>query len=422
MTDQTAGGVPRIRFKGFDAAWEPTKLGQIYTERNERGNDSLPILSVSIHSGISNGELSTETLGKKVRRSEDKSLYKRVQSGDLVLNMMRAWQGALGVAKIEGMVSPAYLTATPDDTVYPLFMDCGLRRPQTVAQMNRLSYGVTDFRKRLYWDSFVRVGVDLPAVPEQEKIAAYFSHLDLTISLHQLKHDKLMGLKKSVRQRMFPYPNKSAPDLRFEGFSGAWGEVCIEDAMQSIANNSLSRADLGYSSGVAKNIHYGDILVKFGEVLDAQSDGIPLIASNASVEKLISSRLKDGDIVMADAAEDEAVGKCTELSNTGRQVVVAGLHTIALRPRVSFAPYFLGYYMNSEAFHTQLLPIMQGTKVLSISKTAIGRLVIRFPTDEAEQRKIGAYFYNLDKLISGHAAQILKLKQIKAACLEEMFA
>ncbi len=422
MTDQKAGGVPRIRFKGFDAAWKPKNLGQIYTERNERGNDSLPILSVSIHSGISNGELSTETLGKKVRRSEDKSLYKHVQAGDLVLNMMRAWQGALGVAKTEGMVSPAYLTATPDDTVYPLFMDCGLRRPQIVAQMNKLSYGVTDFRKRLYWDSFIRVGVDMPAVPEQEKIAAYFSHLDLAISLHQIKLDKLMALKKSMRQRMFPCPNKNAPDLRFEGFSGAWGEVCIENAMQNVANNSLSRADLTYSSGAAKNIHYGDILVKFGEILDAQSDGIPLITSSAIVEKLVSSRLKDGDIVMADAAEDEAVGKCTELSNTGSQVVVAGLHTIALRPKNSFAPYFLGYYMNSEAFHTQLLPIMQGTKVLSISKAAISRLVIRFPTDEAEQRKIGAYFHNLEKLISGHATQIQKLKQIKAACLEEMFA
>lgn len=422
MTDQTEGSVPRIRFKGFDAAWEPKKLGQIYMERNERGNDSLPILSVSIHSGISNGELSTETLGKKVRRSEDKSLYKHVQSGDLVLNMMRAWQGALGVAKTEGMVSPAYLTATPDDTVYPIFMDCGLRRPQIVAQMNRLSYGVTDFRKRLYWDSFIRIGVDMPTVPEQEKIAAYFSHLDAAISLHQLKHEKLLALKQSVRQRMFPCPNNNSPDLRFDGFSGGWEEVCIEDAMQNVANNSLSRADLTYSSGAAKNIHYGDILVKFGEVLDAQSEGIPLIASNAIVEKLVSSRLKDGDIVMADAAEDEAVGKCTELSNTGSHVVVAGLHTIALRPKMPFAPYFLGYYLNSEAFRMQLLPIMQGTKVLSISKTAIGRLVIRFPSDKAEQRKIGAYFYSLDKLINGHATQIQKLNQIKAACVEEMFA
>jgi type I restriction enzyme S subunit len=421
MIDQTDGSVPRIRFKGFGAAWEPKKLGRIYKERNERGNDSLPILSVSIHSGVSSGELSSDALGKKVRRSENKSLYKRVQSGDLVLNMMRAWQGAVGVAKIEGMVSPAYITATPDDTVHPPFMDCGLKRPEVVVQMNKLSYGVTDFRKRLYWDSFIRIDFDIPSVLEQEKIATYFDRLDLAISLHQRKHEKLIALKKAASQRMFPSLNKSAPDLRFKGFSGEWGEISIEDAMQNIANNSLSRADLNYSSGAAKNVHYGDVLVKFGEVVDAQNDGLPLITSDAILEKVIPSRLRDGDIVMADAAEDEAVGKCTELSNIGSQVVVAGLHTIALRPKKPFAPYFLGYYLNSRAFHNQLLPIMQGTKVLSISKTAISRLLIRFPTDKSEQRAIGAYFYNLDKLIRGHATQIQKLIQVKAACLDKMF-
>lgn len=421
MIDQTDGSVPRIRFKGFGGVWEPKKLGRIYKERNERGNDSLPILSVSIHSGISSGELSSDALGKKVRRSENKSLYKRVQSGDLVLNMMRAWQGAVGVAKIEGMVSPAYITATPDDTVHPPFMDCGMRRPEVVVQMNKLSYGVTDFRKRLYWDSFIRIDFDIPSVLEQEKIATYFDHLDIAISLHQRKHEKLIALKRAASQRMFPSLKKSAPDLRFKGFSREWGEISIEDAMQNIANNSLSRADLNYSSGAAKNVHYGDVLVKFGEVLDAQNDELPLITNDAILEKVIPSRLRDGDIVMADAAEDEAVGKCTELSNIGSQVVVAGLHTIALRPKKPFAPYFLGYYLNSRAFHNQLLPIMQGTKVLSISKTAISRLLIRFPTDEAEQRAIGAYFYNLDKLIRGHATQIQKLIQVKAACLDKMF-
>ena len=146
-----------------------------------------------------------------------------------------------------------------------------------------------------------------------------------------------------------------------------------------------------------------------------------MISSDAIVAKLSSSRLRDGDIVMADAAEDDAVGKCTELHNIGNQTVVAGLHTIALRPKNSFAPFFLGYYLNSDAFHRQLLPIMQGTKVLSISKTAIKRLRISFPTDETEQQKIGSYFYNLSLLIGLHARQIQKFRQIKASCLDTMF-
>ena len=79
---------PKIRFKGFSDDWEQRKLGEIYTERNERGDDSLLILSVSIHTGVSDGELDADSLGKLVRRSEDKSTYKHVFDGDLIFNMM----------------------------------------------------------------------------------------------------------------------------------------------------------------------------------------------------------------------------------------------------------------------------------------------------------------------------------------------
>ena len=133
--------------------WEQRKLGELYTERNERGNRSLQILSVSIHTGVSDGELDVDNLGKFIRRSEDKSTYKHVHSGDLIFNMMRAWQGAIGVAKTEGMISPAYISAIPSEDIYPPFMNYLLRRKNVINQINNLSYGVTDFRKRLYWNS-----------------------------------------------------------------------------------------------------------------------------------------------------------------------------------------------------------------------------------------------------------------------------
>ena len=99
------------------------KAGELFSERKESGNDSLEILSVSIHSGVSSGQLDDEELGKVVRRSEDKSLYKRVYTGDLVFNMMRAWQGAIGTADTDGMVSPAYIVAKPCNKIYPPFMN-----------------------------------------------------------------------------------------------------------------------------------------------------------------------------------------------------------------------------------------------------------------------------------------------------------
>ena len=194
---------PAIRFKGFCDDWEQRKLGEIYVERNEKGKDNLEMLSVSIHHGVSNGELDADLLGKNVRRSEDKSLYKHVYYGDLVFNMMRAWQGAIGVVKSEGMVSPAYVSAIPDKNLYPEFMDYCLRRKPVITQINNLSYGVTDFRKRLYWDSFVKVSVMFPSVAEQEKLTKYFRSLDHLITLHQRKLEKLQKIKKSMLEKMF---------------------------------------------------------------------------------------------------------------------------------------------------------------------------------------------------------------------------
>ena len=194
---------PEVRFPGFTDAWEQRKLGELYIERNERGNDSLQMLSVSIHTGVSDGALDEETLGKFVKRSEDKSKYKHVYAGDLVFNMMRAWQGAIGVAKNEGMISPAYISAIPNNEVYPLFMDYALRRDSAISEINNLSYGVTDFRKRLYWDSFVKVGCIIPSVDEQRKIYDYFKSLDNLITLHQRKCDEIKELKKCLLQQMF---------------------------------------------------------------------------------------------------------------------------------------------------------------------------------------------------------------------------
>ncbi|SFU89584.1 restriction endonuclease subunit S [Butyrivibrio sp. M55] len=194
---------PEIRFKGFSDTWTKYKLGDLYTERNERGNNSLQILSVSIHSGVSDGELNEEELGKTVKRSEDKSTYKHVYTGDLIFNMMRAWQGAIGVAKCEGMISPAYISAVPNEKVYPLFMDYALRRSEAIAEINNLSYGIRDFRKRLYWNSFIHVNCMLPSVEEQKKIYKFLRCIDEYISVLQRKCIELKTLKKYLLQNMF---------------------------------------------------------------------------------------------------------------------------------------------------------------------------------------------------------------------------
>jgi len=211
------------------------------------------------------------------------------------------------------------------------------------------------------------------------------------------------------------------PEIRFKGFAGDWEHRKFSETFTKISNNTLSRAELNYNSGLAKNIHYGDILIKFGELLDIKRDELPYITDDFLSNKFKSSKLQIGDVIMADAAEDEMVGKCTELVNVGEEIIVSGLHTIPSRPTQFFASGYLGYFMNSPVYHNQLLRLMQGTKVLSISKTTLQDTAINYPIDDEEQSQIGTFFKNLDHLLTLHQQKVNKLVTIKKAMLEKMF-
>ena len=131
--------------------------------------------------------------------------------------------------------------------------------------------------------------------------------------------------------------------------------------------------------------------------------------------------MQDGDIIIADTAEDEAVGKCVEIGNIGDLSIVSGLHTIPCRPKEKFAPAYLGFYLNSASYHDQLIPLMQGIKVTSISKSAISDTMILAPTTLSEQGKIGQFFTQLDSLITLHQRELKKLQTLKKSMLEKMF-
>lgn len=203
------------------ANWKRYTFGDIYTERKEPGDENLPLLMVSIHSGVSDGEVDAAELPKQVKRIEDKSQYKKAVSGDLVFNMMRAWQGAIGTVRTTGMVSPAYIVAEPNDKVYPLFMDYYSRTPQMINQIDRQSYGVTDFRKRLYWDSFAPIGCILPPIEEQQKIATILTTQDRVIELKEKRLAEKQRQKKYLMQQLL------TGKKRLPGFNGAWKTDCL---------------------------------------------------------------------------------------------------------------------------------------------------------------------------------------------------
>ncbi len=121
---------------------------------------------------------------------------------DIVFNVMRAWQGGIGAVTTKGMVSPAYIIATPNQAINSHYFEYQYRSPLFIQQMDRFSKGITDFRKRLYWSEFKRLYTVVPRYKEQEDIVQYIQQnaekIDKAIVLQQQQITKLKKYKATL--------------------------------------------------------------------------------------------------------------------------------------------------------------------------------------------------------------------------------
>ena len=184
--------------------WKKYRIANLYDQTSISGREDLPILTVSINSGISDSELDEAEQERQFVRSEDRTKYKRVRPGDLVYNMMRAWQGAFGAARVDGMVSPAYVTCRPKNNVQidSRFIEYLFRTPIAIEEMHRYSHGVADFRLRLYWNEFRNIQVCLPDINEQRIIADYIDVMMKKIEYHIRERESIIAKLKLYRSSL----------------------------------------------------------------------------------------------------------------------------------------------------------------------------------------------------------------------------
>ncbi|MGO5307831.1 restriction endonuclease subunit S [Agathobacter sp. LCP21S3_B2] len=407
---------PKIRFKGFTKDWEQRKLGDVFKEYSEKNHTELSALTIIQGGGTVKREESDRNL---MYDTSNLSNYKMVRKDDFIVHL-RSFEGGLEKSSLDGIISPAYHTFHSDMAdsrfYYPYFRSYEFIKHKLVSHV----YGIRDGRS-IDIDGMKTIEIPYTSIEEQRKIGDYLDCLDHLITLHQRKCDQTKNLKKYMLQKMFPQNGAKIPEIRFDGYTYDWEQRKFSDVFTGLQNNTLSRSELNYESGTVKNVHYGDVLIKFGDYIDVSKEELPFINDDSKVEKFKGSFLHNGDIVIADTAEDETVGKCTEIQGVDDIKLISGLHTIPCRPKEEYGAKFLGYYMNSSAYHAQLIPLMQGIKVTSISKSALQDTNMIIPKSVDEQTIIGEYFSNLDHLITLHQRKCDELKKMKKYMLQNMF-
>ena len=385
--------------------WTQRKIGELFYKSTEKGKDGIPILSVSIHFGVSSSELDDEDLGKFVRRSEDKSLYLKVDPGDIVLNMMRAWQRGIGVSKSLGMVSPAYIVAKPSIPFDSQFLNEIIRSHSIIQKIDNLSYGVTDFRKRLYWESFSQINLQFPSLEEQKKIGNLIQEFDSLIDLENHKLVLLKEQKRGLLQKMFPKEGSDIPELRFPQFTAPWEQRKLGDlgeiVIKSVNPNEYpNRLFMEYSMPAFDDNR--EPLERLGN--DFQMPRVVIMNSVLLINKLNVRKRR-----------------IWKVSKPSKSSICTG-EFLPFYPNKKIELEFLNQQLISDQITNSLIQSSAGSSNSQkrITPQTLLDLDISVSSLE-EQYKIGQFFLSLDKLITLHQRHLDLLKEQKKGLLQKMF-
>lgn len=310
--------------------------------------------------------------------------------------------------------------ANPKYTVYQL--DSTLVKNQ----VNTFSAGST--QDVINISQIAKLKIPFPStLAEQQRIAKALSDVDALISTTEKLIQKKKNIKQGSMQELLTGKKRLLGFTKSSNYKQTeiglipedWEVKSLGEIFEFRPNNTFTRDCLNDSKGKYQNVHYGDVLIKYPSILDCSKETIPFINEGINV-KFSKYGIVEGDIIIADTAEDETVGKVVEVFNLGEKKIVSGLHTFLCRKITDdFAPKWLGYFMNQAIFHNQLLPFITGTKVSAISRTAIQNVKVLIPSKE-EQTAIAKVLSSMDKEIETLNTKLEKYRNLKTAIMQQL--
>jgi len=409
--------VPKRRFKGFLNAgdWEQRKLGEV-ADIIGGGTPSTSFADywdgdIDWYSPveIDSNRYVSDSIRKITKLGLEKSSTKILPVGT-VLFTSRAGIGNTAILRKEGCTNQGFQSIIPRKNILDTYFLYTLT-PQLKRYGEIMGAGSTFVE--VSGRQMEKMPLNIPSLEEQKKVGKLFEILDDSITLHQRKLEKLQATKKALLYELFPIENSRRPKRRFKGFTGDWEQRKLEGLCDLFTDGDWIESKDQCGSGV-RLIQTGNIGVT--EYLD-KPDNKKWI-SDETFNQLHCKEVFPGDILISRLPEP--AGRACIIPHLGTKMITAVDCTI-VRTSTNTNASFLVQYLSSQPYFNEVNKCLAGGTRQRISRSALAEFKVLVPSEKAEQDIIGKVFDEVDSLITLHQRKLEKLKNLKAAYLNEMF-
>ena len=403
---------PKIRFKGFTKDWEQRKLGDLVnriTRKNQDLVSELP-LTISAQYGLID---QNEFFDKRVA-SKDVSGYYLINNGEFAYNKSTSTDAPWGAIKRldryeNGVLSTLYIVfgikennlVDSDFLVSYYSTNLWHKDIHEIAAEGARNHGLLNIAPADFFETKLMIPQD---IEEQKKIGKYFEELDRLITLHQRKCEQTKNLKKYMLQKMFPKNGAKVPKIRFDGFTYDWEQRKFSEFVENVAVRNREGLEL---ECYAVTNDRGFISQKeahddFGYMADVDKTAYNIVPPNSFAYN--PARINVGSIGYYAGTENVIVSSLYEVFQTADYV----------------DDRFLWHWFKSDQFPKWIERLQEGSVRLYFYYDKLVQCEMNMPSLE-EQKRIAAYFDNLDHLITLHQRKCDELKKMKKYMLQNMF-
>ena len=308
------------------------------------------------------------------------------------------------------IVSSLYEVFQTDNYVNDRFLWHWLKSDEFPRWIEKLQEG--SVRLYFYYDKLCECQLYMPSLEEQEKIATFLDDLDHLITLHQRKCEETKTLKKYMLQKMFPQNGHSVPEIRFSGFTEDWEQRKLVDLVDRVTRKNQ---DLVSELPLTISAQYG------------------LIDQNEFFDKRVASKdvsgyylIENGEFAYNKSTSTDAPWGAIKRLDRYKNGVLSTLYIVfGIKENNPVDSDFLVSYYSTNLWHKGIHEIAaEGARnhgLLNIAPADFFETKLMIPQDIEEQKKIGKYFEELERLITLHQHKCEELQNIKKFMLKNMF-